>query len=104
MDEPATPPPAAPAAARRGKVLWRKEAEADNRTPQDFLEALVINADLPQRRYRDVVWASMALSQQLSSVSLTASISYKLKEASRLGMRKLDVFYPLSLRWTWKWL
>lgn len=62
------------------KVLWKRQARADNYTDASFLEALVVNAGVqPVRRYRPIVLASLALAQQLCTVVAAVAIPAHLR-------------------------
>ena len=71
LDDPGTP---------WQKVLWKRQARADNYTDASFLEALVVNAGVqPVRRYRPIVLASLALAQQLCTVVAAVAIPAHLR-------------------------
>jgi phosphatidylinositol N-acetylglucosaminyltransferase subunit C len=64
------------------KALWCPQYYPDNHTDENFLESLVINADVVQRSYRRVVWAALAIDQQVCLTSIVASVAYHLYQGS----------------------
>jgi phosphatidylinositol glycan class C protein len=64
------------------KALWCPQYYPDNHTDENFLESLVINADVVQRSYKRVVWASLAIDQQVCLTSIIASVAYQLYQGS----------------------
>jgi phosphatidylinositol glycan class C protein len=64
------------------KALWCPQYYPDNHTDENFLESLVINADVVQRNYKRVVWASFAIDQQVCLTSIVASVAYQLYQGS----------------------
>ena len=80
------PPPLPPPTARWRKVLHARQPFADSHTGESFLQDLVVNAGVVQRRrYPAVVWAALALDQQLCTVAAVGSATYHLYQASALA-------------------
>ena len=85
VEEP-PPPPLLPPPVRWRKVLYARQPFADSHTGESFLEDLVVNAGVAQRRrYPAVVWAALALDQQLCTVAAVGSATYHLYQASALA-------------------
>ncbi len=64
-------------------MLYEPQGSGDDAYTTDaFLEALVVNATVARRSYSKVVWDSLPLSQQLSTVTLVSTASYLLTQAS----------------------
>lgn len=88
------PPRVAPQQPWR-KVLWaRQEGYDDYHTGESFLEDLVVNATVPHRDYRTVVWSALVVDQQLATVAAVGSAShhlYKAREAGRVSMGGFEV-------------
>jgi phosphatidylinositol glycan class C protein len=70
-----------PPAAWR-KALWCPQPFPDNHTDDNFLECLVINADVVHRSYRRVVWQSLAVAQQVSLAAAVAAVAYHLHQGT----------------------
>lgn len=67
------------------KVLYEQPAGfQDNYTDATFLEALVVNATVPQRRYWSVVQGSVAVVQQLNNVAAVATAALQLHDVRLL--------------------
>jgi phosphatidylinositol glycan class C protein len=64
------------------KALWCPQYYPDNHTDENFLESLVINADVVQRSYKRVVWATLAIDQQVCLTSIVASVAYQLYQGT----------------------
>lgn len=64
------------------KALWCEQQFPDNHTDDNFLECLVINADVVKRSYWRVVWASLAVDQQVCFVAIVASTAYHLYQGT----------------------
>ena len=64
------------------KALWCEQQFPDNHTDDNFLESLVINADVVKRSYWRVVWASLAVTQQVCFVAIVASTAYHLYQGT----------------------
>lgn len=64
------------------KVLWLRQPYPDNYTGEEFLDALVINADVVERGYWRVVRASLAVDLQLSAAAIVGSTAYKMHTVS----------------------
>ena len=64
------------------KALWCEQHFPDNHTDEHFLESIIINADIVQRNYWHVVWASFAVDQQLCIAAIVASTAYALHQGS----------------------
>jgi len=64
------------------KALWCPQYYPDNHTDENFLESLVINADVVQRSYKRVVWAALAIDQQVCLTSIVASVAYQLYQGT----------------------
>lgn len=60
------------------KVLWYHHDHPDNYTDDNFLECLVINADVSHRNYGHVVWNTLLVDQQVCIVAIVASTAYHL--------------------------
>lgn len=61
------------------KVLWRRQPFPDNYTDPTFLQALVVNADVPRRDFRQVALGSAAITQQLSAVTAALAVAAHLR-------------------------
>ncbi len=66
-------------------MLYLTQGEDDAHTTDAFLEALVVNATVAKRSYAKVVWGSLPVNQQLSTVTLVASASYLLTKVRQAG-------------------
>lgn len=66
------------------KVLWCPQPFPDNHTDDNFLECLIINADVAHRSYRRVVWQSLAVAQQVSLAACVAAVAYHLHQGTLL--------------------
>lgn len=64
--------------AHRKKTLWCSSNQKDNYINDFFLQSLVVNASVRERSYWRVVWAALAVDQQLSIVAIVSSIAYLL--------------------------
>jgi len=62
------------------KALWRKTGLPDNFTDDKFLESLVVNATVAQRRYGRIVWSALAVNQRLCVVAIVSSAAYLLHQ------------------------
>ncbi|GBF92993.1 phosphatidylinositol N-acetylglucosaminyltransferase subunit C [Raphidocelis subcapitata] len=77
--------PRAPSAAAQPagpvweKVLWRRQPYPDNYTDPTFLQALVVNADVPRRAFARVALGSAAVTQQLSAVAAALAVAAHLR-------------------------
>ena len=71
------------------KVLWKTcDTKPDNYVDPHFLESLVVNADVPARKYLDVVRGALLVANHICMVSVLASVSYELHTSSgRLSSR-----------------
>ena len=67
------------------KALWCDQPFDDNHTDENFLECLVVNADVVRRRYWRVVWGALAIDQQVCIAAIVASVAYRLYQASCRG-------------------
>lgn len=67
------------------KVLYEAQPFGDQYTSRGFLQALVVNATVPQRRYARVAWAATAVDQEVSTVAIVGSVSYHLHQASTVA-------------------
>jgi hypothetical protein len=88
QDPPARFPPAAPDAVHDSPPRWRKVLYAqqpyeDTHTGETFLEDLVVNATIPQRDYATVVWSTLVVDQQLSTVAAVGSASFNVYKVSK---------------------
>lgn len=79
-------PPGRPQQQRWRKVLYERQPFDDSYTGEGFLEELVVNATVPHRDYATVVWSTLVVDQQLSTVAAVGSASYHLHQASSSGM------------------
>ncbi|KAG2484621.1 hypothetical protein HYH03_016575 [Edaphochlamys debaryana] len=70
------------------KVLWKRQPFPDTYTDETFLQQLVVNDSVPDRRFWPVVAASGAVTQQLSCVVALAAVALLLREG-RLGAEQL---------------
>lgn len=77
-DAPPPPPPAGSPPPAWRKVLYARQPHGDAYTGPSFLEALVVNATVPARDYRTVVWSALVVDQQLASVAAVGSASFHL--------------------------
>ncbi len=75
------------------KVLWKTcESKPDNYVDPHFLESLVVNADVPARRYLDVVRGALLVSNHICMVSVLVGVSYELHISSgRLSSKEVFV-------------
>ena len=71
-----TPPSSGRPAWR--KALWCEQPYEDNHTDENFLESLIVNADVVRRRYWRVVWGALAIVQQVCIAAIVASVAYHL--------------------------
>lgn len=78
-------------ATPRRKILWCSLNEKDNYIDDFFLESLVVNASLRERSYWRVVWAALAVDQQLSIVAIVSTNAYLLS-AEALSTQILLLF------------
>lgn len=58
------------------RVLWKKQGYPDNYTDNRFLEALVVNAEVPKRNFWEAVVGSSYITHHLSSVVLATALAY----------------------------
>lgn len=87
--QPGHPPRPAEPEQQWRKVLYAPQPHGDSHTDGSFLEALVVNATVPQRDYRAVVWSTLVVDQQLSTVAAVGSASFHLYQASRAEGRRV---------------
>ncbi|KXZ42872.1 hypothetical protein GPECTOR_113g284 [Gonium pectorale] len=73
-----------PSPAKWEKVLWKRQPFPDNYTDDTFLQHLVVNAELPPRRYWPLVVASAAVTQQACCCVAAGLVPLHL-HAGRLG-------------------
>lgn len=65
------------------KVLWKTcDTQSDNHVDPHFLESLVVNADVPARKYLDVVRGALLVSNHICMVSVLVGVSYELHTSS----------------------
>ncbi|KAL4854296.1 Phosphatidylinositol N-acetylglucosaminyltransferase GPI2 subunit [Chlorella vulgaris] len=101
-DPPARFPPADPDAAHDSPPRWRKVLYAqqpyeDTHTGETFLEELVVNATIPQRDYATVVWSTLVVDQQLSTVAAVGSASFHVYKGTITARQLLLVDVLLML-------
>jgi hypothetical protein len=66
-------------------VLYEEQNFGDSFVDESFLESLIVNANLRERNYWQVVCDTTFLTQQLATVAASVSVSYLLYQASLLS-------------------
>eukprot|EP00878_Enallax_costatus_P005691 GHUV01005968.1.p1 GENE.GHUV01005968.1~~GHUV01005968.1.p1 ORF type:complete len:398 (+),score=100.30 GHUV01005968.1:2189-3382(+) len=79
------------------KVLWKKQPYPDNYTDGTFLQQLVVNADVPERDFWQVVLGSAAITEQLCTVVAAVSVPVHLRLGLITGQALLWVDIALLL-------
>jgi len=62
------------------KALWCHQPFQDNYTDAKFLECLVVNSNIVQRSYSQVVLAALSIDQQVCIAAIVASVAFDLYE------------------------
>ena len=79
------------------KALWSPQDYPDNHTDDNFLESLVINADVVQRKYLPIVREALAVDHQLSLVTCIATTAWHLHQGTLNATTLLTIDFILLI-------